>query len=108
MAHGASEKVERRDAESLGEDSRHKLAQLLNALKSELAILSRTHSQEAHNISGFARAASHEATRAEPDLQRLKAAVENLKSSVEEFEATHLRLVQIVAAITSILAGMGI
>lgn len=108
MAHGASEKVERRNAESLGEDSRNELAKLLSSLRSELAKLSRTHSQEAHNMSGFARAASHEATRAEPDLQRLKAAVENLKSSAEKFEATHPSLVQIVAAITSTLAGMGI
>jgi hypothetical protein len=108
MAHAASEKVERRNAESLGEDSRNELAKLLSSLRSELAILSRTHRQEAHNISGFARAASHEATRAEPDLQRLKATVENLKSSAEEFEATHPGLVQIVAAITSTLAGMGI
>ena len=95
-------------AEALKEERRRELKQLLGRLKSELGELSKTHGEQARSIAGFARAASHEATRTTPDPRLLKHALEGLEASVEEFEVSHPRLVQTVGALATLLASMGV
>ena len=97
-----------RSAEALKPEPRRELKRLLNRLKSELAELSKTHNEQARSISGFAQVAAHEATRTGQNPRLLSHALDGLKASVEEFEASHPKLVQTVGAITNLLASMGI
>jgi len=95
-------------AEATQGERRRELQQLLVGLKRELAELSRTHEEEAQSIAGFADLAAHEACRKEQDPRLLKLALEGLKTSIEQFKASHPRLVQIVGAIANTLASLGI
>ncbi len=107
MAKGTVEKVTA-SAEALKREHRRELHQLLGLLKSELAELSETHGEQAKSIAGFAHVASHEATRTKPHPRLFELANEGLQTSVEEFEASHPRLVQIVGTLSTLLANMGI
>lgn len=95
-------------AESIKEERRNELAQLLGTLKTEVAALSKTHEDQAQSIAGFAEVSTHEATRAEQNPRLLKLSLEGLSSSVGELEKTHPRLVQIVNAISNTLSNLGI
>src|SRR5690242_17342468 len=77
-------------------DKKDQLLQLLAKLKSEIEILSRSHSEQAESIVGFLGTATHEATRADksPALQKLSQ--QALLSSAMSFEASHPRLVETV------------
>jgi len=97
-----------KSAESIKEDRRNELAQLLSTLKTEVAALSKTHEDQAQSIAGFAELSTHEATRAEQNPRLLKLSLEGLSSSVDELEKTHPRLVQIVNAISNTLSNLGI
>jgi archaellum component FlaC len=97
-----------KSAESIKEDRRNELAQLLSTLKTEVAALSKTHEDQAQSIAGFAELSTHEATRAEQNPRLLKLSLDGLSSSVDELEKTHPRLVQIVNAISNTLSNLGI
>ena len=93
---------------SIGEKCRRKLSRLLPDLRQELSQLSMTHREQAQNIAGLARLSTDEAFGTERNADRLKASLERLKRSVEEFEKSHPRLVQAVGALSNMLASMGI
>ena len=95
-------------AEAVNEERRRELLQLLGTLKSEVAELSKTHEEQAQSIAGFTEVSAHEATRAEQNPELLKLSLEGLGSSVQGFEESHPRLVQIVNAISSTLSNLGI
>lgn len=95
-------------AETIREDRRQELLQLLGTLKSEVAVLSKTHGEQAESIAGFAELSTHEATRAEQNPQLLQLSLQGLSSSVGELEKSHPRLVQIVNAISNTLSNLGI
>src|SRR6266496_2106260 len=76
-------------ADSIPEDRRDELLNLLNTLKSEVAELSKTHGEQAESIAGFAEISAHEATRSEQNPQLLKLSLEGLNSSVQGFEESH-------------------
>ena len=97
-----------RGAETIKEERRQELLQLLGTLKSEVAELSTTHEEQARSIAGFTEVSTHEATRSQQNPQLLKLSLEGLGSSVSEFERSHPRLVQIVNAISSTLSNLGI
>lgn len=103
-------KIESRiqSADSIKEDKRRELSELLATLKAEVAELSKTHSEQAQSIAGFAELSAHEATRSEQNPELLKLSVTGLSTSVEEFEKTHPKLVQIVNAISNTLSNLGI
>ena len=94
--------------DALKEERRQELLQLLGTLKSEVAELSKTHGEEAQSIAGFADVSTHEAIRAEQNPELLKLSLEGLGSSVQGFERSHPRLVQIVSAISRTLSNLGI
>ncbi|HEU6448705.1 MAG TPA: DUF4404 family protein [Verrucomicrobiae bacterium] len=71
-------------SESLSEDRRHELLQLLATLKTQLSERDKT------------------------NLKPLKSSVEELRASVEGFEKSHPQLVQTVNNISSVLANLGI
>jgi Mg2+ and Co2+ transporter CorA len=95
-------------AETIKEERKRELLQLLGTLKSEVAELSKTHGEQAESIAGFAELSTHEATRAEQNPHLLELSLEGLSSSVNELEKSHPRLVQIVNAISNTLSNLGI
>lgn len=103
-------KIEARiqSADTIKDDRRHELLQLLGTLKSEVAALSKTHGEQAESIAGFAEVSTHEATRTEQNPQLLRLSLQGLSSSVTELEKSHPQLVQIVNAISNTLSNLGI
>jgi archaellum component FlaC len=95
-------------ADAIPEERRRELLNLLGTLKSEVAELSKTQGEQAQSIAGFAELSAHEATRAEQNPDLLNLSIQGLRSSVEELEETHPRLVQIVNAISNTLSNLGI
>jgi archaellum component FlaC len=100
-------RIESADA-CITDERREELRQLLQTLKSEVANLAQTHEEQAESIAGFADLSTHEATRSEQNPQLLKLSLEGLNSSVEGFEKSHPRLVQIVNAVSNTLSNLGI
>ena len=96
------------NSETIRDDRRAELLELLGKLKAEVASLSQTDEEQARSIAGFAEISAHEATRSEKNPQLLQHAVDGLRSSVKGFEESHPRLVQIVNAISGFLSNLGI
>jgi Domain of unknown function (DUF4404) len=84
------------------------LQQQLAALHAEIDELARTDADRAKTIAGFAELSAHEATRPKPHPELLELSVTGLKKSVQEFEATHPRLVEIVGSLSAILSSVGL
>lgn len=97
-----------RSADSVSAAQKQELLKLLGTLKSEVAALSKTHREQADSIAGFVQLSAHEATRSEPSPQLRDISNQGLRSSVEGIEQSHPQLVQIVNAISSTLANLGI
>ena len=99
-------KIQSTDA--INDDKRRELLQLLGTLKSEVATLSKTHDEQAQSIAGFTEISAHEATRSKQNPELLELSLKGLSSSVEGFENSHPRLVQIVNSISQTLSNLGI
>jgi hypothetical protein len=84
------------------------LLRQLETLRAELDELERTDADRAKTIAGFADLSAHEATRPKPDPELLKLSVTGLQKSVQEFEATHPRLVEIVGSLCAMLTNVGL
>ena len=97
-----------RSTESVSEERKRELLQLLGTLKTEVGALSKTHGEQADSIANFARLSTLEATRNEPNAQLRDLSNQGLVSSVAGFEQSHPQLVQIVNNISSTLANLGI
>lgn len=95
-------------SESIREERRTELLQLLETLRKEVSSISETHAEQAQSIAGFARVSAHEATREEQDPRLRELSIEGLRSSVEGFEKSHPQLVQIVNSISHTLSNLGI
>ena len=97
-----------RTADSIQDEKKRELLHLVGTLKSEIEALSGTHSEQAQSIAGFTELSTHEATRTQPNPELLRLSLAGLTSSVEGFEKSHPRLVQIVNAISNTLSNLGI
>ena len=97
-----------RAADAIKDERKRELLELLGTLKSEVAELSETHGEQAQSIAGFTEVSAHEATRSEQNPELLSLSLKGLSSSVEGFEKSHPRLVQIVNAISNTLSNLGI
>ena len=95
-----------RSTASVGEDKKQELLGLLGRLKTEIAALEQTHSEQAGRIAGLTQKAAHDAT--QQNSGALENSVAGLRSSVEEFEQSHPKLAQIVDNLSKTLAGWGI
>jgi Mg2+ and Co2+ transporter CorA len=94
--------------ESVSDDHKRELLQLLATLKTEVGTLAQTHGEQADSIANFAKLSTLEATRTEPNAQLRELSNQGLLSSVDGFEQSHPKLVQIVNNISSTLANLGI
>lgn len=97
-----------RTADTVKEDRKAELLQLLTTLKSEVAELSKTHAEHAESIASFTEVSAREATRTQQNPRLLELSLEGLSSSVKGFEGSHPRLVQIVNAVSNTLSNLGI
>lgn len=97
-----------RNADAVNEERKRELLQLLGTLKTEVGALSKTHSEQAQSIAGFAKLSAHEATREKQNPQLRELSLRGLKSSVDGFEKSHPKLVQIVNSISNTLSNLGI
>jgi hypothetical protein len=95
-------------AESIPEARKRELLQLLSTLKTEVSNLSKTHEEAAQSIAGFTQLSAHEATRREQNPELLDLSLKGLTSSVDGFEKSHPRLVQIVNAVSQMMSNLGI
>lgn len=97
-----------RASDSITEDRKRELLQLLGTLKGEIASLSQTNTEQAQSIAGFTELSAHEATRSEQNPELLQLSLKGLSSSVDGFEKSHPQLVQIVNAISTTLSNWGV
>ena len=104
------EKIEAKigSTENIPAETRQDLLALLATLKSEIAHLDETHSEDAQSIARFAEVSTHEATREEKRPDLVQAGIQGLTSSVEGFESSHPHLVQSVNQLAVALSNMGI
>ena len=96
-----------RRSDAIEADKKAALLRLLSTLQSEIAALQHTHAEHAASVVGFAERSMHEAIRHTKDRQLIALATQGLSASVEELEASHPQLVQVVNAISMLLANMG-
>lgn len=103
-------KLEKRIASlsSLPAERRAELVALFQQLKTELATLPDSRSDAAETITRFAELSAHEATRANGSAALRALTRDGLTASVEGFEASHPRLVQVANSICVSLSNLGI
>jgi hypothetical protein len=95
-------------AESLNDERKKELLDLLSTLKAEVSKLSKTDAEDAKSIAGFTEVSIHEAIREEKNPQLLKLSLKGLSTSVERFENSHPKLAGIVNSICNTLSNIGI
>ena len=93
---------------SMKEENKTQLLNLLSTLKLEIEELAKTEGKHAESIAGFTTISTHEATRPDRDPQHLKHSLDELASSVEGFEVSHPTLVGTVNALCVMLSNLGI
>jgi len=90
------------------EKKRAKLSQQMSTLRAELDKLARTDADRAKTIAGFAELSAHEGTLPKPHPELLRLSIAGLQKSVQEFEDTHPRLVEVVGSLSAILSNIGV
>ncbi len=110
MIQNTIEKIENKvkKIDSLKDESKTQLLNLLSTLKSEITELSKTKGEQAESIMGFAEISTHEATRQDKNPQLLELSIDGLSSSVKGFEVSHPSLVGTVNSICVMLSNLGI
>ena len=94
--------------DAVSTERKQELLKLLGTLKTEVAKLSKTNSEQADSIAGFTQLSAHEATRGERNEELVRLSTKGMLSSIEGFESTHEELVRIVNSIAYILSNMGL
>lgn len=97
-----------RQAGGVAPEQKEQLLRLVEELTREIQTLYRTDQEAAQSIVGFTQVSAHEATRREPDARLMKLSLDGLRVSVERFETSHPRLVQVVNHLSQMLANLGI
>lgn len=97
-----------RKSTSITEERRLELLELLASLKSEVGHVAKSNRDAATSIASHADRSTVAATKDEPDEAELRASLDNLASSVQDFEESHPKLVQVVNRICVTLSSLGI
>jgi hypothetical protein len=95
-------------AETVSDDRKRELLELLATLRSEVENLARTNTEQAQSIASFAEVSTHEATREDQNPKLRELSLQGLSSSVDGFEQSHPALVRVVNNISQTLANLGI
>ena len=94
--------------DSVKEENKAELLNLLSTLKSEIDELSKTHGEQAQSIAGFTSVSAHEAIRESKNPRLVQLALDGLSTSVSELEQSHPKLVDAVNRICVTLSNLGI
>jgi hypothetical protein len=97
-----------REAPHLSARERERLLSSFVTLRREIGALPQTHSDDAHSITHFLDASTHEASRATKQPKLLEAARSGLVASVEKFETTHPKLFDAASQVALVLGNMGL
>ena len=97
-----------KQSNTIKDNDKTELLNLVKTLRKEIADLSRTHHEQAESIAGFAELSAHEATRSEKNSELFNLSIEGLTSSVQGFEVSHPRLVELINTFCAMLARLGI
>jgi DNA repair exonuclease SbcCD ATPase subunit len=97
-----------RNAQSIPEERKAELLQLLVTLRSEVGQIAPTHSEAARTIAGHTERSTAAATEVTRDDDQLQESLDNLSASVTDFEKSHPKLVQVVNRICVTLSNLGI
>lgn len=97
-----------KETESVKEGDKAELLTLLATLRKEIVDLSQTHYEHAESIVGFANLSTHESTRREKSRALLNLSIEGLTLSVQDFEISHPRLVEVINRFCGMLYNIGI
>jgi hypothetical protein len=89
-------------------ESRQELLDLLAKLKTEIGALAESDAQQAETIAGHTEFSTREAISTEKDPELLQRSLNDLSASVEGFESSHPRLVEVVNRIATTLSNLGI
>lgn len=110
MLRDTIQKIEERlaNSSSLTPENRAELLRLLATLKAEVSELSQSDAEHAQSIAGFTDISTHEATRGERNPELMELSLKGLSHSVEGFEESHPKLVQVVNSICTTLSNLGI
>src|SRR4029077_5855125 len=95
-------------ADHIPAEKKAELLESLAKLKPAIAKVSPTHKEDAQTIARLLEASTHEATRKEKRVGALKKVLDELKESIEKFEASHPKLVELVGEYSTRLANMGL
>ncbi len=95
-------------APNISDHTRAELLKMVAGLNSELAILSKTHHEEASSITRFADASAHEASRSQKNPQLAETALHGLRASIQGLEDSHPTLVGTVSRFATALSNMGL
>lgn len=93
---------------TVDEQTKRELLQLVSTLKGEIASLAETHQDQAQSIAQFTQVSAHEATREEKNPDLVRHGLDGLAMSVERFEASHPGLVNSVNNLRQMLANIGL
>jgi len=101
-------KLKLQSADNLTSSTKAELVELLADLEAEILTLSETHDEQARRIARSTHASAEERTREGQAPEVVEATLDELRSSVAEFETSHPRMTQIVGRIATTLSNMGI
>ena len=96
-----------RSVETANATQKQELLALLGKLKAEVGALEQTHSQEAKTIADSVKVSTQAATSSTQNPESVQTSVAGLRSSVEGFEQSHPKLVQVVNSLSNMLSNLG-
>lgn len=95
-------------APAMKAENRAAVLGLIDQLKGELHEVAKRELDQARSVAGFAELSAHEATKEHANEGLLAIALDGLKRSVEGFEDSHPKLVQVINSISTSLSNLGI
>ncbi len=96
------------ETSSVNPETREELLNLLGQLKAEITDLSHSNAEQAANIAGHTEFSTREAMSPEKNPESLNRSLNELSASVEGFESSHPKLVEVVNRIATMLSNLGI
>jgi prefoldin subunit 5 len=95
-------------ADHISPEKKAELLAVLAKLQPAITKVAKTHEEEAQSISRFVEASAHEATRREKRPEYLNKLTDELRRSVEKFEASHPQLTAFVTEYSALLSALGV
>ena len=96
------------EASQVDAKSKEDLLDLMSDLKNELAHLKKSHANSAHDIADKTQTSTEQILDKDSQKEQLQKDIDGLQLSVEEFEVSHPKLVQIINRLCMMLSDIGI